>query len=71
MKYIKHVLGEFDQELQIQRCLICGQIIHDYRNCISTEPISGWESGEHFVKEGFPTIFTSSLDEGENFVNCK
>lgn len=32
-KYIKHTVGEMDEDM-VQRCVICGEIISDYRNAM-------------------------------------
>ena len=79
--YTKHILGEFDQVEQVQRCIICGEIIHDYRNAMfapdenGNVPVNkGWASGQHYVSDGNPQYFWSTPPVQNNetkVVNCK
>jgi len=74
MKYIKHLVVEMDESM-VQRCLICGSTISDYRNTMwpsGQNPPTGYPAGEVFVSFGTnPTISCTELGEGETSENCK
>lgn len=77
MLYIKHHVGEMVD--LVQRCIICGEVIADYRNVMihppPTGPIKGWEAGPLYISQGTnPTTFRSDSfppGDGDNVVNCK
>lgn len=76
MKWTKHILGKFNQEERTQRCIICGEVIHDYRGAMYApnedgSPVieKGWVEGEHYVGGKNPTQFWSNKPDGE-IVNC-
>lgn len=52
MKYIKHIAGEFDGE--IQRCIVCGEIIIDNRGLVMPKgsKMSSYASGPIYQSEG-------------------
>ena len=60
-------------ESMVQRCLICGIIISDYRNTMSRAgtPPAGYAAGEVFFSEGNPRISGISLIAGTEYENCK
>jgi hypothetical protein len=71
--FTRHIVAEMDESM-VQRCLICGIIISDYRNTMSpagTPPPVGYAAGEVFVSEGNPRISGISLIEGTEYENCK
>jgi len=77
--YVKHILAEYDEVERVQRCIICGEIIHDYRNAIfesqeDADNNKGWVEGEHYVSYGNPQYFWSTPPVQNNetkIVNCK
>lgn len=67
-KYIKHEVVEMDENM-IQRCVVCGCIISDYRNCAwpsDQSPPSGFVAGSVYVSGGITT-----LSEPDDFESCK
>ena len=52
----KHYVNEMDSS-QVQKCIICGETIADYRNVSSSDgkPIKGFPPGEIYVSSGNPT----------------
>lgn len=78
MTYIKHILGEFDEEGKIQRCIICGEIIHDYRGAMyapeedgSIIESKGWAEGDFYMSTGNPSYMTSREPDTANIILCK
>lgn len=72
MEYIKHIVAEMDESL-IQRCLICGEVISDYRNTMAPAGtvISGFTQGPVYVSDSKnPQIYCTELSEGETAKNC-
>lgn len=72
--YIRHILAPYNKEEQVQRCIICGEIIHDYRGVMydSQEAANhnGWQEGEHFVRPGNPKYYTTFIDPQDISWNC-
>lgn len=73
--YTKHILGEFYEG--IQRCILCGEIIHDYRNVLYSPnedgtPIieKGWVSGEFYSSNGYPIIMLTNKPLNVEIKNC-
>ena len=73
MTYTKHIAGEMADG--VQRCVICGFVIADYRHTMVEEgspPLRGWQEGEVFVSDSSnPKVFTTMLPPEEVFVNCE
>lgn len=74
---VKHILGEFDQEEQVQKCIICGEIIHDYREAMYAPDENGnipqqmgWMPGEHYATIGNPISYTMSYDNNDIVIPC-
>lgn len=67
--YIRHVVSEM-QDL-VQRCVICGKVLSDYRGAMTDTPgpIKGFPAGTLFVYESTnPTVFTLDIpDDGCHF----
>lgn len=73
MQYTRHIVADMD-ETMVQRCLICGEVISDYRTCmyeINAGVPKGWAAGELFVRGGNPRITNRNIGEGDTFINCK
>lgn len=71
--HIKHSVVEMD-ESRIQRCVLCGEIIHDYSN--SSWPVgqpapSGFPAGEVFVKDGNPIELSTYITNDETAISCQ
>ncbi len=67
-----HIVAEMDETL-IQRCVICGEIIADYRNVLYIKddgPPTGWSAGRVYVLEGNPKIFKTDLAPADPFLPC-
>lgn len=65
-QYTKHVVGEMVE--LVQRCLICGEVISDYRNAwypAGQDAPTGWAPGELFVSSGNPIMFATSISDEE------
>lgn len=75
MKYIKHIVGEYNESTLMQSCIICGELITDNRNCAwptGQEPPKGFNEGEVYISNSnFPKIFLASKPEDEIVENCK
>ena len=72
MKYIKHIVAEMDESL-IQRCLICGEVISDYRNTMAPvgTVISGFPQGPVYVSDSKnPQIFSSEISTIDSSTDC-
>ena len=78
MELTKHIVAEMDGSM-IQRCLICGEVISDYRNAMWPNGQSapkGWESGPVYVSNTknpqiFKTESAMSQEDFEMVKNCK
>lgn len=76
--YIKHYLGLYNFKDQVQRCVLCGEIIHDYRggsfaaNTDGSFPINnGWMEGDHYVSQQTnPTIYLTSPNPDDIIIKC-
>ncbi len=75
--FIKHIVANMDGSM-VQRCLICGEIISDYRNAMwpsGQSPPSGWGSGPVYILAGNPTTYMSesaiSEKDLQESINCK
>lgn len=79
MTYTRHILGEFDNNNRIQSCIICGEIIHDYRGAMYSpnsdgSPVveKGWQEGDFFISNDTWPQFMSSLEpSGVDIYNCR
>jgi len=81
MIYTKHILAPFNDIEKVQKCIICGEIIHNYQNAMYAldpdgKPIveKGWMEGEHYVSTGNPTYLQTIApieDYETKIVNCK
>jgi hypothetical protein len=70
-QFVRHIVGQLDEG--VQRCVICGEIISDYRNTMmpaGTPPPKGFGAGEVFVKGGNPIETTIAIRPGTPFKNC-
>ena len=71
-KYIRHQVVEMDESM-VQRCVLCGEVISDYTNCmypIEQGPPVGWGAGSVYILPGNPTLFKIFLSPGEEFLEC-
>lgn len=53
MKFTKHIVADMDASM-VQRCLICGTVINDYRNLVqaSGSPVpKEYAAGEVFISD--------------------
>lgn len=77
MKYIKHIAGVLKDS--VQRCIICGDVITDYRNTMvcqnpdGTVPaLNGFPEGDVYLSiQKSPQISTTMLSNEDEFVICK
>lgn len=74
-KYIHHIAGSMING--VQRCVICGFEIADYRNGMvfpapkQGDTIQGWAEGDiYFSETKNPTIINTLLHEKDTFINC-
>jgi len=68
-KYVKHITGEMD-ESGMQRCVICGHIITDYRGAmvqVGSSPLRGFDPGAIYIYENITTI----VEPDEEYEICK
>lgn len=69
--YVQHVVTEMD-ETRLQRCVICGEVITDYRQVLWASgdpgPI-GFGAGRVYVRKGCPTI-TTTITPDETVTPC-
>ncbi len=68
-KYISHICGALIDG--VQRCVLCGEIISDYRGAMveaGSGPLKGFEEGKTICISELknPQIFTSTEYMGEN-----
>lgn len=75
--FTRHIVADMDASM-VQRCLICGEIISDYRNAMwpnGQDPPKGWGSGPVYVLGGNPTTYMSEAAMAETSMleseNCK
>lgn len=73
MIYTKHILGAFAEG--VQRCIVCGEIIHDYRGVMyetqeAADSEKGWMEGEFWISDGNPQMLTS-IEPEEEIKNCQ
>lgn len=71
MKIVRHIVSEMKDN--IQRCIVCGEIIFDYRNV--SYPTAqgrpwGFPAGELFIQGKNPTAYLSQLPAGETAEDC-
>lgn len=68
-KAVRHVVGA--SLGGVQRCIICGIIIADYRNGASDTPgpIPTWPEGEIYVQGKNPTVYSTTEPE-EGYEKC-
>lgn len=69
--YIKHTVVDMDESM-VQRCVLCGEVISDYRNSIAPEgtpPLKGWAAGDIYVSERKNPRTTMTV-EPDNFKPC-
>jgi hypothetical protein len=69
--YVKHVVGELNGN--VQRCVICGEIINDYRNAmwpVGQPAPTGFAPGDLYITNGNPKMYVSSIDEYDTSENC-
>ena len=73
-KYTHHVVSKID-ETAVQRCVICGSVICDYRNTAvvfssdGTNTPLGYPAGAVYMSEGNPVI--TQTNEPDDYVSCK
>ncbi len=70
LTYKRHVVTDMD-ETQVQRCVLCGQVISDYRGAMVPDGMQmpkGFASGDVYVREGNPRM--TQTDAPESFINC-
>lgn len=68
LNYTKHIVGELVGG--IQRCVICGLVITDYRNAMvpdDTPPLRGFPEGPVYVRANETTTI---LEEGDEHKPC-
>lgn len=78
MIYTKHILAPFDPEKQTQRCIICGEIIHNYQGVMYApnedgSPIvtsKGWQEGEFYISNSNPFYMMSAEPRDSEIINC-
>lgn len=78
-KYTKHLVEEMDNS-RVQKCILCGAVINDYRNAMIPEgqsPSKGYSAGYIYVGEpqqagGGWTVTNSMSTEPTNstIVDC-
>lgn len=67
--YVKHHVGELNE--MVQRCVLCGEIINDYRNAMwpQGQPApTGFASGSLFISNG--KMYCPTIGEYDTFENC-
>lgn len=71
IKFTHHVVADMDESM-VQRCVICGFVVSDYRNVMcpaGSPPSRGFDAGSIFVSGGNPRITT--IQPPEDYVDCK
>jgi len=77
MRVIKHYLAAYNPNTKTQKCVMCGEVIHDYSEGSYDSPEGanhkGWEPGHHYITGVNPTLFSSTEPVGKNvnIVICK
>lgn len=75
--FVKHIVGPFEGGMQF--CLICGEVILDYRRSlwpVDQPPPSGFAEGEIYIQGKNPTSYFPGpfdekwLEEGDTVVDC-
>lgn len=74
IQYYRHTVLTMGPDL-VQKCIICGEIISDYRNTMSpagTPPARGFAAGIVYVSDGNPRVTTIG-DPSDNYavIDCK
>ena len=67
MNYTRHIAGELIQG--VQRCVVCGFILSDYRNTLTSTPhipLKGWSEGAVYVKGNI-----TQIAQPEFYQDCK
>jgi hypothetical protein len=57
-QYVEHHVNDMDETL-LQRCVLCGEIITDYRNImyrVEDGPPAGFRAGPVYVSPGITTL---------------
>ena len=74
-KFVKHIVGPYEGHMQF--CLICGEVICDYRHVLyQGSPPSGFAEGELYIQGKNPQSFFPGpfqerwLEEGDTVVDC-
>ncbi len=76
-KFIRHIVGPYEGQMQF--CLICGEVICDYRGAVypaDCPPPSGFAEGELYVQGINPTSFFPGpfddnwLEDGDVVIEC-
>jgi hypothetical protein len=75
-KFIKHIAGPYEGHMQF--CLICGEVICDYRRAMypaDCPPPTGFAEGVLYIQGKNPTSFFSGsldgiLEDGDSVVDC-
>lgn len=73
--YVQHIVSAMED--WVQRCLICGEIISDYRNSawpVGDPPPRGWQPGPICVSKGTnPTIYMppDGVNKEDEIIECK
>jgi hypothetical protein len=70
METVKHLAGEYENG--VQRCIICGYTICDYRNTMSpgTPAPQGFPTGPVFITDGNPMMLSTEIADGEPYSYC-
>lgn len=71
-QYIKHHVADMNSSM-VQKCIVCGAIISDYRNVMCIEGnqiVVGFPAGDIYVSSGNPIITTRILGDGETSFYC-
>ncbi len=70
MTFVKHIAGPMEN--MVQRCVICGYVISDYRNAMwpmEQGPPQGFNPGEVYIsKNTNPTQLLTAVDESKHQV---
>lgn len=68
--FIKHIVNDMDESM-FQHCVMCGEIITDYRNSLWTgEAPKGWAAGEVYIRNGEPKFFSISVNDDDLVNDC-
>ena len=66
--WLKHMVGDMDGTM-VQRCLICGYVVSDYRNAMwptDCKPPQGYGAGNVYICGG-----VSMVAQPDEYKNCK